>query len=111
MQTRDNKITNKLVRQGKLPKSQMEIHPQKFSKQQIGAIKRSPAGKLPKFISASIGMGKAPGVRSIGANVQVGKKNLGGSLGVNKGKLFGTLNVNHKKAKSFGPKKHIFKSE
>jgi len=111
MQTRDNKITNKLVRQGKLPKSQMEIHPQKFSKQQIGAIKRSPAGKLPKFISVGIGTSKSPGVRSIGANVQVGKKNLGGSLGVKKGKLFGTLNVNHKKAKSFGPKKHIFKSE
>jgi len=111
MQTRDNKITNKLVKQGKLPKSQMEIYPQKFSNQQISAIKRSPAGVLPKFISASIGMGKAPGVRSIGANVQVGKNNLGGSLGVNKGKLFGTLNVNHKKSKSFGPNSPSFKGE
>jgi len=82
-----------------------------FTSNQIASIKRSPAGVLPKFISASIGMGKAPGVRSIGANVQVGKKNLGGSLGVNKGKLFGTLNVNHKKVKSFSPKKHIFKGE
>ena len=27
--TRDNRITNKLVKQGKLPKAQMEIYPQK----------------------------------------------------------------------------------
>ena len=49
--TRDNKITNKLVKQGKLPKSQMEIHPQKFSPQQIRSIKRSPKGSLPKFLN------------------------------------------------------------
>jgi len=82
-----------------------------FTPNQIASIRRSPAGKLPRFINVGIGTSKAPGFRSIGANVQVGKKNLGGSLGVNKGKLFGTLNVNHEKAKSFGPKKPSFKGE
>lgn len=58
MQTRDNRITNKLVKQGKLPKSQLEIYPQKtasksagFSPQQVRAIKASPKGKLPSFMA------------------------------------------------------------
>lgn len=45
--TRDNKITNSLVKKGKLPRSQMEIYPQKTKDNKItnSLVKK---GLLPK---------------------------------------------------------------
>ena len=46
--TRDNKITNRLVRQGKLPKSQMERTPQRKP------VKRKPKANLGGFLKKPI---------------------------------------------------------
>lgn len=73
METRDNRITNSLVRRGKLPKSELEVYPQrkatpsasmkykllKLSPQQIRSIKQSPKGTLPSFLNRTNKLKKA----------------------------------------------------
>lgn len=105
MQTRDNRITNKLVKQGKLPKSQLEIYPQKtasksagFSPQQIRAIKQSPKGKLPSFILKSYSDST---VNSVAGRVG----SVGGTVGYDKKakRPFGSMNYKGKVKAQFGP--------
>ena len=71
----------------------------KFTSQQIKAIKDSPKGVVPKFITG--GVYKDKNVVSVGA--KVGK--VGGTIGYDKKakKAFGSYNVGGKVKKSFGP--------
>lgn len=89
----------------------------------IGVTRTDSTGKSYNFsktitlnkpkISAGAGIGKAPGVRSVGAHVKVGSKSVGASVGYdkNKKKAFGSFNVNGKAKVKFGPKKPRFDGE
>jgi hypothetical protein len=70
----------------------------KLSSQQIRAIKQSPKGVLPKFITAGVYNSKK--VASVG--VKIGK--VGGSVGINKEtkKPFGSVNYKGKVKAKFG---------
>jgi hypothetical protein len=82
---------------------------QHLTPQQIQAIKNSRKGYTPPFITA--GIGRAPGVVSLGASIGPPGKRVGGSVGMNNGQLFGTANVNGKIIGRFGPKKPNFNGE
>ncbi len=69
-----------------------------LSSQQIRSIKNSPKGKLPRFIT--VGLGKGPGVVSVGGKIGP----VGAAIGLDKGKVFGSANVRGKIIGSFGSK-------
>ncbi len=71
----------------------------KFTPQQITAIKNSPKGQVPKFITA--GIYNKGGIKSVGGKIG----NIGGSIGYdkNKKKAFGSINYKGKIKGSFGP--------
>ncbi len=71
----------------------------KFTPQQIKAIKDSPKGQLPKFVSG--GVYKDKDVVSVGGRVG----NVGGTIGYDKKKrqAFGSYNVKGKVKGQFGP--------
>lgn len=83
-ETPDNRITNRLVDQGRLPQAQREVYPQTPN---------------------NFGTYSEDGINSIGGSVNLpfGLPQVGGVLGVDNGVPFGGMNVNHKPVAQFGP--------
>lgn len=109
-------ITNAKVKRGELPKSQLEIYPQKkqvFSPQQIRAIKQSSKGQLPKFL-VDTQKSKTIGNNKTGAGVGSGKGELAagfsvGGYGVRAGLSKNTKSIGAEITRGNKPSKFLYK--